>query len=133
MSAPRLQPLMSAWEKALDRLEEVLARPYSQDNRDIAMMQFILVYELAWKALMLFLGEVGIEANNPRETFRRSYQQGWLNDEQLWLDVIRDRNLVAHTYSERTDMAVYQDIRRFAPEIRRAHRSLKEGSVDLLA
>ncbi len=123
---------MADWDKALTRLEQVAARPYSEDNRDITILQFILVYELCWKSLMFLLSEEGVETSTPREAFSRAYQQSWLQDERLWLDVIRNRNLVAHTYSEQTAMAVYEDIRRFVPEIRRAHTFLRQKFVDLL-
>lgn len=117
----------------MSRLEEVLSRPYSEDNRAIVTLQFVLVYELCWKALMLILSEEGIETSSPRSAFSQAYRQGWLQDEGLWLDLIRDRNLVAHTYSELTAMAVYEDIRRFAPELRRAHSFLKEQFGNFLA
>ena len=124
---------MADWDKALSRLEEVVARPYSEDNRDIAILQSILVYELSWKSLMFLLSEEGVETSTPREAFSQAYQQSWLQDERLWLDVIQNRNLVAHTYSEKIAMAVYEDIRRFAPEIRRAHTFLKQKFADLFA
>lgn len=124
---------MADWDKALTRLEEVAARRYSEDNRDITILQFILVYELSWKSLMFLLSEEGVEASAPREAFSQAYRQSWLQDERLWLDVIQNRNRVAHTYSEQTAMAVYDDIRRCAPEIRRAHTFLKQKFAVLLA
>lgn len=129
MNAPRsarIRQFMADWDRALGRLEEVLSRPYGEDNRAIATLQFVLVYELCWKSLMFILSEEGIETSTPRSAFSQAYQQSWLRDERLWLDLIRDRNLVAHTYSERTAMAVFEDIRRSAPELRRAHTFLKE-------
>ena len=92
----RIRQFMADWDKALSRLEEVLARPYSEDNRDIAILQFILVYEVCWKSLMFILTEEGIETSTPREAFSQAYRQSWLQDERLWLEMIRGRNLVAH-------------------------------------
>lgn len=128
----RIRQFMADWDRALFRLEEVLSRPYSEDNRAIVTLQFVLVYELCWKSLMFILNAEGIETSTPRSAFSQAYQQSWLQDERLWLDLIRDRNLVAHTYSERTAMAVYEDIRQSVPEIRRAHTYLKEEFGTLL-
>ncbi len=135
MNAPRstrIRQFIVDWDKALSRLEEVLARPYSEDSRDIAILQFILVYELCWKSLMFLLNAEGIETSTPRGAFSQAYRQSWLQDEQLWLDMIRGRNLVAHTYSEKTAMEVYSGIGRFAPEIRRAHTFLNQEFGPLL-
>ncbi|HEU0022612.1 MAG TPA: hypothetical protein VFR55_13205 [Dehalococcoidia bacterium] len=61
----RIRQFMSDWDKALCRLEDVLSRPYSEDNRAIVTLQFVLVYELCWKSLMFILSEEGIETGTP--------------------------------------------------------------------
>ncbi len=43
-----------------------------------------------------------MEAAYPKEAFRQAFRAGWLDAEAPWLAMIEDRNLIAHTYNERT-------------------------------
>jgi nucleotidyltransferase substrate binding protein (TIGR01987 family) len=92
---------MADFGDALERLEEALAEPPEiTANRDSTILRFTFVYELAWNTMKRCLDYVGITALNPRETIQQAYQQHWIDDEQIWLQMMRDRNLVAHTYKE---------------------------------
>lgn len=64
------------------------------------ILRFQLIYETTWKALSALLGHEGIEAKTPRRAFKAAYQQGWLQNEERWLDMIDDRNLIVHIYAE---------------------------------
>jgi nucleotidyltransferase substrate binding protein (TIGR01987 family) len=43
-----------------------------------------------------------LEAASPKEVFRQAFRAGWLASEEPWLAMIKDRNLIAHTYNEGT-------------------------------
>jgi nucleotidyltransferase substrate binding protein (TIGR01987 family) len=55
---------------------------------------------MAWKALKRYLDYLGIEAKAPRNVFKEAFSQGIIIDENVWLDMIEQRNLTSHIYDE---------------------------------
>ncbi|MBC6445437.1 MAG: nucleotidyltransferase substrate binding protein [Alphaproteobacteria bacterium GM202ARS2] len=68
--------------------------------------------ELFWKTLKRLLAEEGVEISTPKETLRKAFQAGWLNDEAAWLEMLSDRNTTSHIYDEETAKRIYGNIRR---------------------
>jgi nucleotidyltransferase substrate binding protein (TIGR01987 family) len=65
--------------------------------------QFNLTFELAWKALQEVLrihGVVGAETGSPREILQMGYKCGFINDSEVWLLMLKKRNLSVHIYDE---------------------------------
>ncbi len=65
--------------------------------------QFQLTLELAWKALQEILrlhGVLEAETGSPREILKLAYKVGFLDDEAVWLLMLKKRNLSAHVYHE---------------------------------
>jgi len=54
--------------------------------------------DLRWKTLKDLLTYKGIDALLPREVLRQAFASGLLQDGQLWIDMLEQRNLMAHTY-----------------------------------
>jgi len=88
--------------KAMDAFEEVLSvnavPPTIQ--RDAAIQRFEFTFELAWKALKDLYYEKGIDLNSPKDVFRHVFASGDIQDEKIWLEMLKDRNLTSHTYNE---------------------------------
>lgn len=90
---------------ALKQFTEVVdsEQKYKEDGfgdiyLDIIVKRFEFTYEMAWKALKRYLNYIGIEANNPRAVFKEAFAQGIIHDEDIWLDMIEQRNLSSHVY-----------------------------------
>ena len=134
MSAIRFRLAMNKFRVALENLDEALAGPANvKAYRDSTILSFTFVYELAWNSMKLGLAEVGIDARNPKAAFQHAFQQRWIDNEQFWLDMLEDRNLVVHTYNEDLALEVYGRIRdEFAPEFRRVHEYLDQQFSELL-
>lgn len=65
--------------------------------------QFNLTFELAWKALQAVLqlnGVAAAETGAPREIVKLGYKYALVNDEPVWLDMLKDRNVSVHIYNE---------------------------------
>ncbi|HEU0020135.1 MAG TPA: HI0074 family nucleotidyltransferase substrate-binding subunit [Dehalococcoidia bacterium] len=135
MSDLRLKQFIDDLGNALDRLDEALAGPEDvRAYRDSTILSFTFVYELAWHAMQRLLYLEGVELNTPRSVLQRAYQSHWFDDEQTWLDMAGDRNLVVHTYKEPAAVELYHRIKeRHAPELRRLYHTLPERFADLLA
>ena len=128
MSAIKFRLAMDKFSVALENLDEALAGPANvKAYRDSTILSFTFVYELAWDSMKLGLAEVGIDARNPKAAFQHAFQQRWIDNEQFWLDMLEDRNLVVHTHNEGLALEVYGRIKdEFAPEFRRVHEYLDQ-------
>jgi nucleotidyltransferase substrate binding protein (TIGR01987 family) len=84
----------------VDRQAEFEAEGYADVYLDIVVKRFEFTYEMAWKALKRHLTFVGIEARSPRMVFKEAYIQNIIEDEDIWLDMIEQRNLSSHIYDE---------------------------------
>ena len=65
--------------------------------------QFQLTFELCWKAvqeIMRLYAVSGAEGGSPREILKLAYGTGFLNDQEVWLLMLRKRNTSAHIYDE---------------------------------
>lgn len=80
--------------------------------------------ELYWKTLKRMLEEEGVRSGTPRETIRAAFAAGWLDDEEAWLEMLRDRNLTSHTYDEEVARKVYASVKRNAPVLRATYEAL---------
>jgi len=92
---------------ALARFVEVVDNQNVYENKgfgdiylDLLVKRFEFTYEMAWKALKRYLDFVGIDAKNPRAVFKEAYAQQIINNENIWLDMIEQRNLSSHIYDE---------------------------------
>jgi nucleotidyltransferase substrate binding protein (TIGR01987 family) len=67
---------------------------------DATIQRFEFTFELLWKTLRRFLQQEGVDTASPKNTLRHAYRRGILDQEQLWLDMLRDRNRSSHVYDE---------------------------------
>ena len=66
---------------------------------DGTIQRFEFTFELFWKTLRRFLQREGIDTASPKNTLRHAYRRGLLEREQLWLDMLEDRNRSSHVYN----------------------------------
>ena len=114
-------------ERALNRLEEALNE--NQENSlivDGTIQRFEFTIEIYWKTLKRLLAREGIEAKTPRETLKEAYQVGWLQNEQAWLQMLKDRNETSHAYDEEMARKILQNIVHYFPEMKNTFQKLKQ-------
>lgn len=95
------------FSQALDRFINVVDREqkFKEDGfedvyLDLVVKRFEFTYEMSWKALKRYLDFLGIEAINPRSVFKEAFAQNIISDENIWLDMIEQRNISSHIYDE---------------------------------
>jgi nucleotidyltransferase substrate binding protein (TIGR01987 family) len=82
-------------------------------------------FELSWKTLKDYLSYNGIDARLPREVIKQAFATGLLADGQLWIDMLEERNLMAHTYDDaRAKAAVTQIQTRYLAGLEQLHALL---------
>jgi nucleotidyltransferase substrate binding protein (TIGR01987 family) len=62
------------------------------------VQRFEFTLELAWKTLRDYLIEEGFSPASPKETIRQAYEAGYIEDVQIWMDMIDLRNTFFHDY-----------------------------------
>lgn len=80
---------------------------------DIAVKRFEFTFEMAWKTCKRALDYYGFDCKSPRECLREAFSQGLLNDENIWLDMLEQRNLSAHVYDEISVGEINLDLNRY--------------------
>ena len=87
------------FKNALDRLDEVI-KFYKENNSQITVDAMILRFktctELSWKLLNDYLKYENIgEFYSPRSVVKEAYENKIIDDGELWLDMLEDRNLTS--------------------------------------
>lgn len=106
---------------ALKRLEEVVKLPISHHKVEIeaTIHCFEFTIELFWKALKKKLSdEYNTESFGPKQVMQYAYGKKLITDEQIWIDMLNDRNLTSHTYKEALANQIYQNIKIYTPFLR---------------
>ncbi len=101
-------------ELAFDRLKEAVEL-YNEEKKEIyidAMIQrFEFCTELSWKLMKRYLDvNLNKEIYSPRNIIKEAYKYKLIEDGELWLDVLEDRNLTSHTYDEITANRIKDNI-----------------------
>lgn len=92
------------WQAAYSRLQEAANAHTQTEHSAIIQMALIkgfeMTFELSWKTMKDYLSYSGIEANAPRDIIKHAFATNIIADGQVWIDMLDDRNLMAHTYDE---------------------------------
>jgi len=109
--------LLGDFEKALENLKDALAVPSETDLEKAGCIQYFeFCFELAWKSIQVSARELGLsECNSPKACFRQAFAQRWVDEEILWLEILSDRNRMAHTHNATDALKVYESLRRYLP------------------
>jgi len=118
----RWRQRLESLQRALAQLMAALAALGADPGNEVIGIAVIKAYEfsfeLSWKTLKDLLSHEGIDALLPREVLRQAFATGLVDDGQLWIDMLEQRNLMAHTYDQaraRQALALIEE--RFAPAL----------------
>ena len=112
-----MSDLMTKKEKlknAVQRLEEAIdCYKKSPDDvkRDGVIQRFEFCEELSWKTLRLYLIDQGFsDLKSPKSVLREAYAYEIIDDEDVWITIMNDRNLTSHIYDEKTAEEIFNRI-----------------------
>lgn len=107
----KLEAIISQFEQALQRLDEVLKELKSSIVRDSAIQRFGFSLDLAWKSIKAYLEEKkGISCNSPKDCFREAYRQALIEYDDAWIKYVDMRNETVHTYKEEVAEKIYSEL-----------------------
>lgn len=115
------------FDRILEQFGEVMQIPATERNdrdRDSAILRFELCFEVCWKLLQRLVRAEGFESNGPRSAFERGYALGWIDDEAIWDDIIKDRNTAVHVYREDWAQALFDRLPNYLAAFRALRKNL---------
>lgn len=99
--------------RAFDLFESAInSQLVSKLEKEGLIQRFEYTFELSWKTLRDYMRYGGIQADLPRDVIKQGFASGLIQDGQSWIDMLEDRNLMAHTYDEKAFETVYLRITR---------------------
>ncbi len=64
---------------------------------------------------------------SPKTCLRQAFANGWIQNEDVWLEMLEARNRMSHTYDTHEALKVYTSLAGFLPELQKLSRSLKQS------
>lgn len=95
------------FEKAFTCLKQAIARDQYDELEQAGLIKtFEFTFELAWKTLKDLLETEGYSVQTPREVIKQAFQVGYIENGKIWLEILNQRNLMAHTYSDEKSLEI---------------------------
>jgi len=111
----RWKQRFSNYKKALKQLIKFTKKAHLNELEEQGLIQsFEYTHELAWKTLKDFLkdkGEENIFAS--KDTTRLAFKEGLIINGEIWMDMIKNRNLTSHTYNKEISKLIVHQIMAF--------------------
>jgi nucleotidyltransferase substrate binding protein (TIGR01987 family) len=119
---------------ALQRLEEALNTTIDTNRLaiDASIQRFEFCIELFWKNFKNFGALFGKESPSPRDAIMTAFALKWIDNEHLWLSMLKDRNATSHTYKKIKADEIYARIHLYYPEMCQIYNRL-QGVIKTLS
>ena len=99
----RFQNYQKALATLTNAVELAATRELSDLEKQGTIQGFEFTFELAWNVMKDYLEEQGITGIiGSKGAIRYAFNKDLIKDGQVWMDMIKDRNLAAHVYDEET-------------------------------
>lgn len=118
------------FSRAFSLLREALELQPSQLNqleKEGIIQRFEYTFELAWKVLKDVMESDGIALDqiSPKAVVRQAYSAKYIDNPEVWLNMIGDRNLMSHTYDFTKFEAMINTLREsYLPELEAFYHDL---------
>jgi len=98
----RWQQRFSNYQRAFAQLSRFMERTELNELEQQGLIQaFEYTHELAWNTLKDFLADSGnTNIYGSKDATREAFSTGLISDGDIWMDMIKSRNLTSHTYNE---------------------------------
>ncbi len=117
------------FEKAYLRLDNAMKK--FDDLNELEQVGLVQTYqytfELSWKTLKDYLVLQGLDVKFPRDVIKNAYSYDIISNGEVWLQMLKDRNSIAHIYSEKVFKTVLDNIKTYYyKEITKLYKYLGE-------
>ena len=97
-------------KRAFLRLKEAVERARDDLDRDGVIQRFEFSVELFWKTLKKVLEYNKVECYSPRDCVKKAFRYGMIDDDEIVLDMLEDRNRSSHIYDEEEAVRIFERI-----------------------
>ena len=108
----RWKQRLQNFKRAFIQLEKAVKTPdLNELERQGLIKAFEFTYELAWTTLKDYLIDMGYtELMGSKDTFRQAFQLGLISDGEIWMEMVKSRNLTSHAYNQDTAESIEEDV-----------------------
>ena len=102
---------------------------YSDLEQEGLVQRFEFSFELAWKTMKDYLEESGLRIDpvTPKTVIKEAFAAKLIEDGQKWIDMMLDRNVLAHTYDQKRFRKALASVKNtYLPELEKLHRWLHQ-------
>lgn len=119
------------FRNSLETLCKVPDADYQNDKLILAgcVNTFCMTFELAWKAMKEILKEQGVPdavTGSPKQILELAFHFGMIQDEKMWLMMLRVRNDETHYYNEEAAKQVCFDSEKYIEIFQELNGKMKE-------
>jgi len=110
----RWEQRFQSFEKAMSKLSEGVVRKIdtiSDLEKEGVIQRFEFTHELAWNVIKDYFEYQGnMSVTGSRDATREAFKTGLIREGEVWMDMIKSRNLSSHTYSEEIANEIFEKI-----------------------
>ena len=123
--------LLKDLRKALVQLDAALDLPAENDVIKAGCIQYFeFSFELAWKTIKRIAQDEGLaDCNSPKSALKAAFSNGWVETEEVWLDMLSSRNKMSHTYSAEEAIDIFDKLPSYAEALKPLAKNL-EALID---
>lgn len=101
------------FKKAHSKLKEFIETDNgSEKDRGAIINAFQYTFELWWKTMQKYMQEQELlEELGPAATIRTAFHYQFIDDGDSYMTMLKDRNLITHTYKENVASDIYVNIK----------------------
>lgn len=119
------------FEKAYKTFQRAFDELKTQKNNFLYKIGYIksyeMIFELSWKTMKDFLSYAqGVQITFARDILKEAFANEIIENWDMWIQMLEDRNLTVHTYNEDTANLVIKKIEKdYSPVITQLYNYLK--------
>ncbi len=111
----RWKQRLSNFNRALETMTEAVdlagQRDLSKLEQQGLIQGFEFTHELAWNVLKDYLEDQGfVQIVGSKNATRTAFKNALIGEGEVWMDMIKARNLSSHTYNKEISEAIVDDI-----------------------
>jgi len=122
------EDILPDFKRGLDRFNEAMAlEPIDDVHRAGCIQYFEFTLDLAWKSIQSVASFYGLESvRSPRVAFKTAFSQGWIEEQEPWLEMLNARNRMSHVYNAEEALGVYSNLHAFREPFQQLYQRLIE-------
>lgn len=126
----RVERFFVDFAKAVKNLDTAIDTAIDELDMDGTIKRFELCYELSWKLIKEYLADKGVIAKNPRDCFKEAFANNLINNEDVWIKMLEDRNYLVHTYTFEESRKIFEHIKDlYLSEFKHLYRIVDQSGI----